>query len=88
MSNFCFNPSVPQHLFTCDLDGKDLKNITDCVDRLNLLEEMGHVWGQNMQLEVQGTKMMLTDIENKVTTTAQLTKSLFKLEWVNWMSYH
>uniref|UniRef100_A0A3Q4GTB7 EPS8 signaling adaptor L3a n=1 Tax=Neolamprologus brichardi TaxID=32507 RepID=A0A3Q4GTB7_NEOBR len=54
-----------EHLFTCDLDGKDLKNITDCVDRLNLLEEMGHVWGQNMQLEVQGTKMMLTDIENK-----------------------
>uniref|UniRef100_A0A3Q2UWK4 EPS8 signaling adaptor L3a n=1 Tax=Haplochromis burtoni TaxID=8153 RepID=A0A3Q2UWK4_HAPBU len=54
-----------EHLFTCDLDGKDLKNITDCVDRLNLLEEMGHVWGQTMQLEVQGTKMMLTDIENK-----------------------
>uniref|UniRef100_A0A3P9BWV6 EPS8 signaling adaptor L3a n=1 Tax=Maylandia zebra TaxID=106582 RepID=A0A3P9BWV6_9CICH len=54
-----------EHLFTCDLDGKDLKNITDCVDRLNLLEEMGHVWGQNMQLEVQGTKMILTDIENK-----------------------
>ncbi|XP_013768411.1 epidermal growth factor receptor kinase substrate 8-like protein 3 [Pundamilia nyererei] len=54
-----------EHLFTCDLDGKDLKNITDCVDRLNLLEEMGHVWGQTMQLEVQGTKMILTDIENK-----------------------
>ncbi|XP_005469617.1 epidermal growth factor receptor kinase substrate 8-like protein 3 isoform X2 [Oreochromis niloticus] len=54
-----------EHLFTCDLDGKELKNITDCVDRLNLLEEMGHVWGQNMLLEVQGTKMMLTDIENK-----------------------
>uniref|UniRef100_A0A3Q0SSE3 EPS8 signaling adaptor L3a n=1 Tax=Amphilophus citrinellus TaxID=61819 RepID=A0A3Q0SSE3_AMPCI len=54
-----------EHLITCDLDGKELRNTGDCVERLNLLNEMGHVWGQNMILEVQDTNLLLTDIENK-----------------------
>ncbi|TKS71698.1 Epidermal growth factor receptor kinase substrate 8-like protein 3 [Collichthys lucidus] len=54
-----------QHLFTCDLDGKELKNIADCVERLKLLDGIGRVWGQSMLLEVRGPKLLLTDIETK-----------------------
>ncbi|XP_028261047.1 epidermal growth factor receptor kinase substrate 8-like protein 3 isoform X2 [Parambassis ranga] len=54
-----------EHLFTCDLDGKDLRNIVDCVERLKLLDQMGRVWGQNMLLEVSGTNLLLTDIETR-----------------------
>ncbi|XP_073323791.1 epidermal growth factor receptor kinase substrate 8-like protein 3 [Pagrus major] len=54
-----------EHLFTCDLDGKELKNVADCVERLNLLEEMGRVWGQRMMMEVRGPSLLLTDIETK-----------------------
>lgn len=61
-----FTASVPQHLFSCDLDGKELRSVADCVERLNLLNEMGRVWGQNMLLQVCGANMLLTDIETKV----------------------
>lgn len=60
------NGSVLQHLFTCDLDGKELGNINDCVERLKLLDQMGRVWGQNMLLEVRGTNLLFKDIETKV----------------------
>ncbi|KAM9362267.1 epidermal growth factor receptor kinase substrate 8-like protein 3 [Symphorus nematophorus] len=55
-----------EHLFTCDLDGSELRNVADCVDRLKLLDRMGRVWGQSMLLEVSGPKLLLTDIETKV----------------------
>ncbi|KAM6927235.1 epidermal growth factor receptor kinase substrate 8-like protein 3 [Xenentodon cancila] len=54
-----------EHLFTCDLDGKELKNVKDCVERLKLLDQMGRVWGQNMLLEVRGTNLLFKDIETK-----------------------
>ncbi|XP_030275376.1 epidermal growth factor receptor kinase substrate 8-like protein 3 isoform X2 [Sparus aurata] len=54
-----------EHLFTCDLDGNELKNVADCVERLKLLEEMGRVWGQRMLMEVRGPALLLTDIETK-----------------------
>ncbi|KAF6736476.1 Epidermal growth factor receptor kinase substrate 8-like protein 3 [Oryzias melastigma] len=54
-----------EHLFTCDLDGKDLRNARDCVERLKLLDQMGRVWGQNMMLEVHGANLLLSDIETK-----------------------
>ncbi|XP_068170847.1 epidermal growth factor receptor kinase substrate 8-like protein 3 [Antennarius striatus] len=54
-----------EHLFTCDLDGKELRSVADCVERLNLLEAMGRVWGQSMLMEVCGPKLLLTDIETK-----------------------
>ncbi|XP_047438109.1 epidermal growth factor receptor kinase substrate 8-like protein 3 [Mugil cephalus] len=54
-----------EHLFSCDLDGKELANISDCVERLKLLEETGRVWGQNMLLEVRGTNLLLKDIESQ-----------------------
>ncbi|XP_068568061.1 epidermal growth factor receptor kinase substrate 8-like protein 3 isoform X2 [Cebidichthys violaceus] len=54
-----------EHLFTCDLDGKGLRSVNDCVERLKVLDGMGRVWGQNMQLEVRGANLVLTDIETK-----------------------
>ncbi|XP_061639405.1 epidermal growth factor receptor kinase substrate 8-like protein 3 isoform X1 [Phyllopteryx taeniolatus] len=54
-----------EHLLTCDLDGEELRGLTDCVERLNLLDKMGRVWGQNMLLEVNGPDLLLTDMETK-----------------------
>lgn len=65
----CFCSTLLQHLFTCELDGKDLKSVADCVERLKLLEETGRLWGQNMLLEVHGTRLLLTDMETKVNNT-------------------
>ncbi|KAM4588709.1 epidermal growth factor receptor kinase substrate 8-like protein 3 [Odontesthes bonariensis] len=59
-----FNYRV-EHLFTCDLDGKELRNVQDCVERLQLLDQMGRVWAQNMLLEVHGANLLFTDIESK-----------------------
>lgn len=55
-----------QHLFTFELDGRQLRSVLDCVEQLQLLEEMGRVWGQTMLLGVQASKLMLMDIETKV----------------------
>ena len=61
------NPvSVLQHLFTCDLDGGEVCDVNDCVERLKLLDGMGRVWGQDMVLEVRDGNLLLTDIETKV----------------------
>lgn len=58
--------SVLQHLFTCDLDGREVRDVNDCVERLKLLDGMGRVWGQDMVLEVRDGNLLLTDIETKV----------------------
>ncbi|XP_043979158.1 epidermal growth factor receptor kinase substrate 8-like protein 3 isoform X2 [Gambusia affinis] len=54
-----------EHLFTCDLNGKDLRNIPDCVERLKVLDQTGRIWGQNMVLEVRGANLLLIDCETK-----------------------
>ncbi|XP_034022485.1 epidermal growth factor receptor kinase substrate 8-like protein 3 [Thalassophryne amazonica] len=54
-----------EHLFTCDLDGNELRNVADCVERLKLLQGMGRVWGQTMLLRMQGGNLVLTDTETK-----------------------
>ncbi|XP_029990849.1 epidermal growth factor receptor kinase substrate 8-like protein 3 [Sphaeramia orbicularis] len=54
-----------EHLFTCELDGRDLRTLADCVERLKLLDGMGRVWGQNMMLVVNGARLILTDVETK-----------------------
>lgn len=68
-----FPAPVLQHLFSCDLDGKELRSADDCVERLKLLDEMGRVWGQNMLLQVRGANLLLTDIETKVNHIRSLT---------------
>lgn len=54
-----------EHLFTCDLDGKELSGVPDCVERLTLLDGMGRVWGQDMVLAMKGAELVLTDFETK-----------------------
>lgn len=40
--------------------------MSDCVERLKLLDGMGRVWGQNMVLCLRGANLVLTDTETKV----------------------
>ncbi|XP_017352123.2 epidermal growth factor receptor kinase substrate 8-like protein 3 isoform X2 [Ictalurus punctatus] len=54
-----------EHLFTCELDGVEVSGLQDCVERLKLLETMGRVWGQEMNLEVENENLLLRDIETK-----------------------
>ncbi|XP_036389845.1 epidermal growth factor receptor kinase substrate 8-like protein 3b [Megalops cyprinoides] len=54
-----------EHLFTCDLDGREVCTVGDCVTRLKTLNAKGRIWGQEMILEVRGLNLQLTDIETK-----------------------
>ncbi|KAG9270784.1 epidermal growth factor receptor kinase substrate 8-like protein 3 isoform X2 [Astyanax mexicanus] len=54
-----------EHLFTSELDNRELSSIDDCVAKLKSLESRGKVWGQDMILQVQGTSLQLCDIESK-----------------------
>ncbi|KAM9813483.1 epidermal growth factor receptor kinase substrate 8-like protein 3 [Neosynchiropus ocellatus] len=78
-----------EHLFSCELDGVKLRNTSDCVERLEALDRMGKVWGQDMMLEVSGVNLLLTDFETKeelesialgaiVNITAALDSSRFR----------
>ncbi|KAL6111465.1 eps8l3 [Pungitius sinensis] len=71
-----------EHLFTCDLDGKGLRSIADCVERLKLLDGMGRVWGQNMQLEVRAANLLLTDIETKEELESMAFSDILELQAV------
>lgn len=54
-----------EHLFTCELDGRDVNSISDCVAKLKQLDSKGRVWSQEMILELQGGYLVLSDIETK-----------------------
>ncbi|XP_051977594.1 epidermal growth factor receptor kinase substrate 8-like protein 3 [Xyrauchen texanus] len=54
-----------EHLFTCELDGQQVCNVDDCVERLKFLDTTGRVWGQDVILEAQDGTLHLTDIETK-----------------------
>lgn len=54
-----------EHLFTCDVDGRDVNSISDCVSKLKKLDSKGQVWSQEMILELQGGYLVLSDIETK-----------------------
>ncbi|KAM3617850.1 uncharacterized protein V6R79_012046 [Siganus canaliculatus] len=55
-----------EHLFTCDLDGEELKKVDDCMAKLKRLDGKGRVWPQEMIMEVQGAYLVLSDIETKL----------------------
>lgn len=57
---------TPQHLFTCELDGQELKTVDSCVAKLKRLDVKGRLWPQEMIMEVQGEYLLLSDIETKV----------------------
>lgn len=56
----------PQHLFTCELDGQELKTVDDCMAKLKRLDAKGRLWPQEMIMEVQRAYLVLSDIETKV----------------------
>ncbi|XP_067105007.1 epidermal growth factor receptor kinase substrate 8-like protein 3 isoform X1 [Osmerus mordax] len=71
-----------EHLFTCDLDGKEVQDVGDCVERLKLLDGMGRVWGQEMVLEVRDGNLLLTDIETKEELESLALSSILELKAV------
>ncbi|CAM4662351.1 unnamed protein product [Leuciscus chuanchicus] len=54
-----------EHLFTCELDGRQVCDVDDCVERLKYLDATGRVWGQDVILEARDGSLMLLDIESK-----------------------
>uniref|UniRef100_A0A8C1LD51 EPS8-like 3a n=1 Tax=Cyprinus carpio TaxID=7962 RepID=A0A8C1LD51_CYPCA len=54
-----------EHLFTCELDGQQLCDMNDCLERLKYLDATGRVWGQDVLLEVRDGALLLADIETK-----------------------
>nr|XP_019944553.1 PREDICTED: epidermal growth factor receptor kinase substrate 8-like isoform X1 [Paralichthys olivaceus]XP_019944555.1 PREDICTED: epidermal growth factor receptor kinase substrate 8-like isoform X1 [Paralichthys olivaceus] len=54
-----------EHLLTCELDGKEMNTLEDCLSKLKWLDTKGRLWGQEMILEVHGGYVMLSDIETK-----------------------
>ncbi|XP_002666161.1 epidermal growth factor receptor kinase substrate 8-like protein 3 [Danio rerio] len=54
-----------EHLFTCELDGQQLCDVDDCLERLKYLDATGRVWGQDVILEVQDAALRLADIETR-----------------------
>uniref|UniRef100_UPI0037E81CBA epidermal growth factor receptor kinase substrate 8-like protein 3 n=1 Tax=Semicossyphus pulcher TaxID=241346 RepID=UPI0037E81CBA len=71
-----------EHLFTCNLDGKELRSVADCVERLRLLDGMGRVWGQSMLLEIRGDDLLLTDIETKEELESMALSDILELKEV------
>ena len=57
-----------QHLFTCELDGQELKTVDDCLAKLKRLDAKGRLWPQDMIMEVQRGYVVLSDIETKVSS--------------------
>ncbi|XP_041955156.1 epidermal growth factor receptor kinase substrate 8-like protein 3b isoform X1 [Alosa sapidissima] len=54
-----------EHLITCDLDGRPVRNVEDGLGSLKQLDSKGKVWAQDMLLEVQRNYLQLSDIETK-----------------------
>ncbi|XP_072571180.1 epidermal growth factor receptor kinase substrate 8-like protein 3 isoform X3 [Paramormyrops kingsleyae] len=54
-----------EHLLTCELDGREVCTLDDCVTRLQLMDAKGQVWGQEMTLVVHDNSLQMIDIETK-----------------------
>lgn len=54
-----------EHLFTCELDGREVKTVDDCLAKLKRLDVKGRLWPQEMVMEVQRGYLLLSDIETK-----------------------
>ncbi|KAF3860338.1 hypothetical protein F7725_000593 [Dissostichus mawsoni] len=54
-----------EHLFTCELDGQEVKTMDECLAKLKRLDGKGRLWPQEMIMEVQGGYLLLSDIETK-----------------------
>lgn len=65
-----------EHLFTCELDGRELKTLDDCVSKLKRLDAKGRLWPQEMIMELQRGYLVLNDIETKAELES------FPLSWI------
>ncbi|XP_053281090.1 epidermal growth factor receptor kinase substrate 8-like protein 3b isoform X1 [Pleuronectes platessa] len=54
-----------EHLLTCELDGKEVNKVDDCLAKLKWLDTKGRLWGQEMIMDVHGRHLTLSDIETK-----------------------
>lgn len=62
----CCAPPPQQHLLTCELDGREMKTVENCVSKLKRLDGKGRVWPQQMIMEAHRGYLVLSDIETKV----------------------
>uniref|UniRef100_A0A8C9X524 EPS8 signaling adaptor L3b n=1 Tax=Sander lucioperca TaxID=283035 RepID=A0A8C9X524_SANLU len=60
-----FSTLTLQHLFTCELDGQEVKTLDDCLAKLKRLDAKSSLWPQEMIMEIQGGYLLLSDIETK-----------------------
>ena len=75
-----------QHLFTCELDGQELKTMDDCLAKLKRLDAKGRLWPQDMIMEVQRGYVLLSDIETKVSSWQPLfSRGSFPLDFGSWL---
>ncbi|XP_016371855.1 epidermal growth factor receptor kinase substrate 8-like protein 3 [Sinocyclocheilus rhinocerous] len=71
-----------EHLFTCELDGQQLCDVNDCLERLKYLDATGRVWGQDVLLEVRDGALLLADIETQEVLEAWPLSSVLDLKAV------
>ncbi|XP_059189165.1 epidermal growth factor receptor kinase substrate 8-like protein 3b [Centropristis striata] len=76
-----FNVRV-EHLFTCELDGQEVKTLDDCLAKLKRLDAKGRLWPQDMIMEVQRGYLLLSDIETKAELEALPLSSILKTKAV------
>uniref|UniRef100_A0A1A8A457 EPS8-like 3 n=3 Tax=Nothobranchius TaxID=28779 RepID=A0A1A8A457_NOTFU len=65
-----------EHLFTCELDGQEVKTVDDCVSKLMKLDAKGRLWPQEMIMEAAGGSLLLCDIETKAQLEAMPLSSI------------
>nr|XP_020487922.1 epidermal growth factor receptor kinase substrate 8-like protein 3 isoform X1 [Labrus bergylta]XP_020487924.1 epidermal growth factor receptor kinase substrate 8-like protein 3 isoform X1 [Labrus bergylta] len=71
-----------EHLFTCELDGKEVKTVEGCMAKLKRLDAKGRIWSQEMIMEVQGGYLLLSDIETKAELEVLPLSSILKTKAV------
>ncbi|XP_048878582.1 epidermal growth factor receptor kinase substrate 8 isoform X3 [Brienomyrus brachyistius] len=54
-----------EHLLICELDGREVCTLDDCVTRLQMMNAKGQVWGQEMTLVIHDNSLQMIDIETK-----------------------
>ncbi|XP_017273364.1 epidermal growth factor receptor kinase substrate 8-like protein 3b [Kryptolebias marmoratus] len=54
-----------EHLFTWELDGREVRTVEDCVAKLIKLDANGRLWPQEMIMELKEAYLLLSDIETK-----------------------
>lgn len=71
-----------EHLFTCELDGHELKTMDDCLAKLKRLDVKGRLWPQEMIMEIQGGFLVFSDIETKAELESHALASVLQIKAV------